>query len=260
MTEKLHPPPASEPAETLSVVGRRRFLRLVGLLPVILGLPVRSWAAAAEFCTVRKGETLSHLAQQHGVTVAQLRTWNDLKGDLIRPGQRLRIRPRMSARYPRLAGLESRIRLPRQTFSRWRRIIGHHSATASGNAAKFDAYHRRTRLMENGLGYHFLIGNGSDSGDGQIEIGTRWTRQIQGGHVRSLEYNEDSIGICLVGNFEVTRPTPKQLAAFTELVKFLRQEVLPKRPEFLVHRELKGERTLCPGKLFPVAQMHQLFG
>ncbi|MBE7500152.1 MAG: N-acetylmuramoyl-L-alanine amidase [Verrucomicrobiales bacterium] len=97
-------------------------------------------------------------------------------------------------------------------------------------------------------------------GDGQIEIGPRWTQQIQGGHVRSLAGNEDSIGICLVGNFEVSRPTTRQLAALVELVKFLRQEVLPRRPEFLVHRELSGESTLCPGRLFPASRMHRLCG
>ncbi|MCZ7635286.1 MAG: hypothetical protein M5U12_04070 [Verrucomicrobia bacterium] len=53
---------------------------------------------------------------------------------------------------------------------------------------------------------------------------------------------------------------PRQLAAFEELVKFLRQEVLPRRPDFLVHRELSGESTLCPGRLFPTARMHRLFG
>ena len=242
----------------LANMGRRRFLRVLGLLPVLGAWPTAMGAAGPEFCTVRNGDTLSHLAVRYGVTVGQLRSWNHLKGDLIRPGQKLRVRP--PNRYPLLAGLESRIRPPREDFRRWRRIIGHHSATASGNAAKFDAYHRRVRRMENGLGYHFLIGNGTDSGDGQIEIGPRWTQQIQGGHVRSLACNEDSIGICLVGNFEVSRPTPRQLAAFEELVKFLRQEVLPRRPEFLVHRELSGESTLCPGRLFPTSRMHRLFG
>lgn len=239
-------------------MGRRRFLRLLGLLPVVCGWPAATGAGAPEFGTVRSGDTLSHLAVRHGVTVGQLRTWNHLKGDLIRPGQKLRVRP--PRRYPLLAGLEPRIRLPKESFTRWSRIIGHHSATGSGNAAKFDAYHRRVRRMENGLGYHFLIGNGTDSGDGQIEIGPRWTQQIQGGHVRSLACNENSIGICLVGNFEVTRPTTRQLAAFTELVKYLQQEVLPRRPEFLVHRELSGESTLCPGRFFPVTRMHRLFG
>lgn len=61
-------------------------------------------------------------------------------------------------------------------------------------------------------------------------------------------------------NFENTRPTRKQMAAFTQLVTFLTREVLPGRPVFLVHREVQGERTLCPGRHFPVKTMHDLFG
>ncbi|MDE2317240.1 MAG: substrate-binding domain-containing protein [Xanthomonadaceae bacterium] len=41
--------------------------------------------------TVVKGDTLSVIAERHGVTVADLRTWNHLKNDNIRLGQSLRI-------------------------------------------------------------------------------------------------------------------------------------------------------------------------
>ncbi|MEG0294158.1 MAG: LysM peptidoglycan-binding domain-containing protein [Enterococcus sp.] len=39
--------------------------------------------------TVKSGDYLSLIAQNHGITVAQLRSWNNLKGDLIYPGQKL---------------------------------------------------------------------------------------------------------------------------------------------------------------------------
>ena len=48
--------------------------------------------------------------------------------------------------------------------------------------------------MSNGLAYHFVIGNGSSSGNGEIEIGSRWTRQINGGHVASDYLNNIAIG------------------------------------------------------------------
>lgn len=38
--------------------------------------------------------------------------------------------------------------------------------------------------------YHFLIGNGIDLGDGQIEVGSRWLRQIKDGHVHQDEVND----------------------------------------------------------------------
>ena len=40
---------------------------------------------------VRKGDTLSRIASKHGVTVAQLKKWNNLKSNNIQAGQRLKI-------------------------------------------------------------------------------------------------------------------------------------------------------------------------
>jgi N-acetylmuramoyl-L-alanine amidase len=142
---------------------------------------------------------------------------------------------------------------------RWKMVVGHHSAVKQGNAAIYDRAHRM-RGMENGLAYHFLIGNGVDSGDGQIEIGPRWLRQIKGGHVRQDEVNEVAIGICLVGNFEIAKPTENQLAAFQELMTYLRSEVTGRDVRFMVHREVDPGRTLCPGRNFPIKAMHRLYG
>ncbi len=40
---------------------------------------------------VRRGETLSEIAAEYGVSVRQLRTWNRLRSDQVRAGQRLRV-------------------------------------------------------------------------------------------------------------------------------------------------------------------------
>ncbi len=47
---------------------------------------------------VRSGETLSKIARRHGVTVAQLKKWNRV-GNLIRPGQKLKIYKKSSSSY-----------------------------------------------------------------------------------------------------------------------------------------------------------------
>ena len=141
---------------------------------------------------------------------------------------------------------------------RWKMIICHHSATKNGNAAIYGREHRR-RGMENGLAYHFLIGNGIDSGDGEIEVGSRWIKQIKGGHVRSDETNEMAIGICLVGNFDKQKPTKRQVAALKELLTYLRDEVVGRNVQFLVHAEAHPRHTACPGKYFPTKSMHRIF-
>lgn len=62
---------------------------------VALAVTLTPAAAAADGVThvVRSGEILGAIALQYGVTVAQLREWNDLSGDLIREGQQLRVFP-----------------------------------------------------------------------------------------------------------------------------------------------------------------------
>ena len=239
---------------------RRHFIKLfsraalgVSVLPAAVPLLATSPESGTHL--VRSGETLSHLARRYGVTVGAIRRANGISGDLIRVGQRLRI-PGKGTSF--LAPVKGQVDVANFNASRWRHIIGHHSATGNGNAEIFDRFHRNHRNMPNGLGYHFIIGNGTNSGDGQIEVGSRWSRQIQGGHVRSLAHNRNSIGICLVGNFENTRPTPNQIAAFSELVDYLKNEKLNGNCRFLVHNEL--ETTLCPGRHFPLSDMHRRFG
>ncbi len=140
--------------------------------------------------------------------------------------------------------------------SRWKFIIVHNSGTRQGSARAFDYYHRNVRRMQNGMAYHFVVGNGRSSGDGQIEVGDRWRRQINGGHVHSDYLNNISLGICLVGDFNRDQPTRAQLAATEELIKYLRERcgkvdgrAIPVRP----HREMNPPRyaTDCPGDAFP---------
>ena len=47
----------------------------------------------------------------------------------------------------------------------WTAIVIHHSASRTGNASIFDNWHREGRGW-NGVGYDFVIGNGTDSSDG----------------------------------------------------------------------------------------------
>ena len=145
---------------------------------------------------------------------------------------------------------------------RWQYIILHNSATRQGNARIFANYHKNVRKMQNGLAYHFVIGNGTSSGDGEIEIGPRWTRQINGGHVASDYLNNIAIGICFVGDFDRDVPTRGQLAALEELVDYLRRRVGRSKGRVLIvkgHREINPRPTTCPGKRFPYRWMHRRF-
>ena len=139
---------------------------------------------------------------------------------------------------------------------RWQFIVVHNSGTRQGNARVFDYYHRHVRRMQNGLAYHFVIGNGTSTGNGQIEVGDRWRRQINGGHVHSDYLNNISLGICLVGDFNHDQPTRAQLECCEELIRYLRERCGKiDNHDILVrpHREMNPPRwaTDCPGDVFP---------
>lgn len=236
---------------------RRKFCQLVsaGVATGTLGLwPLRALAVSGGTYTVKSGDTLSQIAQRFGTSVSAIRYQNGITGDLIRVGQVLQLPgddflsnvKRVSE--PMRGGLRS-----------WRYIVVHHAGVNTGNAKIYDNYHRNSVGMRNGLAYHFVIGNGSKSGDGEIEIGSRWDRQLNGGHVRSAKVNDKGIGICLVGNFQEGRPSARQIAALTALGGYLR-DLVPTRTRFAGHREIDGRNhTVCPGKYFPTAQMHKQF-
>jgi hypothetical protein len=139
---------------------------------------------------------------------------------------------------------------------RWRYVVVHNSGTRQGNAKAFEHYHRYVRKMPNGMAYHFVIGNGTSSGNGQIEIGNRWHRQIQGGHVHSDYLNNIALGICFVGDFNNGVPTNTQLAAAEELINYLRSRVGRvggQRASVRPHKSINPPRwpTDCPGDNFP---------
>lgn len=145
---------------------------------------------------------------------------------------------------------------------RWQYVIVHNSGTRQGNARIFANYHKNVRKMKNGLAYHFVIGNGTSSGDGEIEIGPRWTRQINGGHVASDYLNNISIGICFVGDFNRDVPTKAQLAALEEIIRYLRKRVGRTKGRVLIvkaHREINPKPTDCPGNRFPYRWLHRTF-
>jgi len=139
----------------------------------------------------------------------------------------------------------------------WKYIVIHHSATRKGNAASFDRYHRRVRKWEHGLAYHFVIGNGTWSGDGEVEIGRRWEEQLDGADTCSEKMNREGIAICLVGNFEERPPTPKQMDSLVLLVAYLRAMCQIPIGNIIPHSKAQKRPTACPGKYFPWAELRR---
>lgn len=135
----------------------------------------------------------------------------------------------------------------------WQYVVLHHSASPKGGYDQIDRDHRKLLGWE-GCGYHFVIGNGTDTPDGQIEVAERWTNQRNGVHCRNgktPEVNEYGIGICLVGNFDDAPPTPKQIASARALVAYLGSQYNIPANHIDTHADLANGPTACPGKHFP---------
>ena len=99
-----------------------------------------------------------------------------------------------------------------------------------------------------------MIGNGTESDDGEIEVGGRWLKQKHGAHTKHPdhpEYNDDGIGVCLVGNLDGAPPTPKQVVACRRLVGYLSQRCEISPQHVATHADLVGQHTECPGRYFP---------
>jgi N-acetyl-anhydromuramyl-L-alanine amidase AmpD len=138
---------------------------------------------------------------------------------------------------------------------RWRGIVIHHLGTPAGDA---DSIHRQhLSYGYQGLGYHFLIGNGNGLGDGVVHVGYRWNQQLPGAHAvgpDSEHHNLHSIGICLVGNGDRRPFTDRQIRSLTVLVQRLQREIgLPEDRVFL-HRDVAPE-VGSPGRYFPEARL-----
>lgn len=187
-------------------------------------------------------ETIWRISKMYGISPEAIYSANGLKpGETLRIGQKLII--------PSAKGMRNVI--PLYPNPKWKYVIVHHTATDIGKALQVHRAHE-DRGFWNGLGYHFLIDNGTlGKGDGQIEVSPRWIKQQNGAHCKAGGMNEVGIGVALVGNFNTDLPTQKQLQALTYLLGTLcRYYHIPPR-NVKGHRDVQGAATDCPGSRFP---------
>jgi N-acetyl-anhydromuramyl-L-alanine amidase AmpD len=136
-------------------------------------------------------------------------------------------------------------------------VIIHHSLTKDGTVADWDAirrYHREVNGWSD-IGYHYgieRVGKGI-----LLQIGRPESQP--GAHTKEMHMNSKSLGICVVGNYDLAPPG-------LEVMRFLAEIVRRKVAEYgipvnavLGHREVgamagfdwrKGQYKSCPGKYF----------
>lgn len=162
-----------------------------------------------------------------------------------------------SSKYRTTASGYSAWSPPSRYEKNWKAIIIHHSATNTGSVATIDDYHRKNNGWD-GIGYDFVIGNGRGAGNGEVDSTFRWTGQKTGAHCKtdsSNWANEKAIGICLVGNFDYSRPSSSQMTSLVKLVRFLSARYDIPASKVYGHNTTPGHstKTDCPGRNFPMS-------
>lgn len=213
-------------------------------LPQAYRMPLPA-AAGVLTHTVAAGETLWSIGKRYGISHADLMRANGLTDATALSAGQVLVIPRPYVPTPTI---------PLYANPQWTYIVIHHSATTRGNARTLDRIHRK-RGFTNGLGYHFVIDNGTvGRRDGQIEVGRRWTRQQKGAHCDAGGMNDHGIGICLVGDFTNRPPSLAQMRSLLALVTSLRRYYRIPTNRVIRHRDVLGKHTACPGDRFPWTQ------
>jgi len=136
----------------------------------------------------------------------------------------------------------------------WSSIVIHHLGQPAGTVEEIDRNHRNSGLE--GLGYHFLIGNGYGIDDGFIHLGYRWLDQKPCARLASADpslWNSGVISICLVGNGNRRPFSEPQLVQLSLLVQRLQLGLSIPVEKILLANEIDNG-SQSPGRYFAEAQ------
>jgi len=128
-------------------------------------------------------------------------------------------------------------------------VVLHHSAVFSAagsdqyagiNRTHKERFNLPSKLNGSYVGYQYLINN-----FGQVRQ-CRADDEI-GAHCKENRMNFQSIGICLEGNFDVQKPSDRQVFALRDLLKRLAKKHNIKKEAVMFHTNYAPYKT-CPGK------------
>ena len=119
---------------------------------------------------------------------------------------------------------------------KWRNVVVHSSRRRPGSIS---------------ARYHFVIERGPE---GKVRATTTefWRRQVEAHHVYvpSRDWNADSIGICVKGDFSTSPPSPEQMNALIELVHTLQETCNISADHVYLCNDI-DRRCDSPGAAFP---------
>ncbi|WP_227762435.1 peptidoglycan recognition protein family protein [Zhaonella formicivorans] len=121
-------------------------------------------------------------------------------------------------------------------------IILHHTGAEEKDARQVRRYHLSKGWRD--VGYNFIIER-----DGRVVRGR--SLAMPGAHCAASGMNYRGIGVAVIGNMENRRLTEEQFLALRRLISSIMEEYGIAWENVLLHRDVPGARTRCPGKYFP---------
>lgn len=137
-------------------------------------------------------------------------------------------------------------------------IVIHHSKGPDHVTRDFEAI-RKYHIEVNGwldIGYHFLL----DEVNGSVEIISGRAPENVGAH--ALGFNDHSIGICMVGDFDIKPPPMKKVIKLVNLIRAVQATFEIKTAHVIGHRETYVLREqpiekTCPGRAFDMDDLRE---
>lgn len=135
---------------------------------------------------------------------------------------------------------------------KWRGITLHHSLSQDGDSLNWRAIRRyHTGKGYEDVGYHF----GIEKVKGEVEVLVGRPLYRDGAH--TLGSNEDTIGICIVGNYNVEDLERCVVGRLVDLCTSLCYTLDIPWDEVMGHKERDKNRT-CPGDFFNLSEIRNL--
>ncbi len=121
--------------------------------------------------------------------------------------------------------------------TKWRNVIVHSSPSSDSDLAR---------------GCHFIVFRASGREGATVRATARWGHQMSGDHafVRGYDFNQNSIGVCVVGDFSSRPPGREQFDSTVGLVRGLRRYCRIPFDRVYLGSQLPI-RTRTPGEAFP---------
>jgi hypothetical protein len=114
-------------------------------------------------------------------------------------------------------------------------IIFHHAEASKCTVEDIHQWHKQRGWI--GIGYNMVVYK-----DGSVHIG----RPLDCADADAYGYNNNSLSVCFVGNFEVEKMTEAQVQTGIELVKYFRKQY----PKLIPISHMDVNDTACPGRNF----------